>query len=115
MKKQIIITAIFITFSTNYVFSQQLSHQAKDLAKKALSCIYDKDYYCGMENLENLLKNYGQELNSKQAKAIKNELVVCYFELAMAKAKNDNPNYKSYCLKGIKLEKEMGNENSFEH
>lgn len=78
-----------------------------NLAKTGLSCIDNNDYYNAMIKLEQLLNNHISEMNTNQKESIKPVLINCYYEVSMAKGQKEDPNFKSYCLKGIKLGKEI--------
>ena len=107
MKRIYTLTIVLLLFCFNISFSQTLSNEAMNLAKTGLNCIDNNDYYCGMINLEQLLNIHISEMNYEQKTAVKSELINCYYEVSMAKGQKDDPNFKSYCLKGIKLGKEI--------
>ena len=101
------LTIVLFLLHTNIVFSQTLSDEAMNLAKTGLSCTDNNDYYCGMINLEQLLNNHISEMNYEQINSVKPVLINCYYEISMAKGLQEDPSFKSYCLKGIKLGKEI--------
>jgi len=114
MKLKITNILILLLFSFVKIYSQNLSSEAKSLAQTAISCIDNKDYYCGLTNLEELLKNHSSEMNANQIKSIKVVLINCYSDVSLAKAKNGDPNYKEYCIKGIQLGKEINQQYDIE-
>lgn len=48
------------------------------------------------------MKYHGSELDYNKQKLVKSILVNSYSEVALDKGRHDNPNFTSYCLKGIK-------------
>jgi hypothetical protein len=100
---------LFITFLVylNLSFGQQLSSEAMQLAQDGLEYCKNNDYYNGITKLEKLLNNYSNELNYEQIETVKSVLINCYYEISMANGLQEDPNFKSYCLKGIKLGKEI--------
>jgi hypothetical protein len=99
---------LLITLCTTLnIFSQNLSYEAKKITQKSYECFENNDDYCGLIYLEKLLKNHSSEMNSSMIIGAKKVLIDTYFTVSMTRIKNNDANFKEYCLKGILLGKEI--------